>query len=95
MEFREERLEGLAAQITIECHSWPEHRLHLPHFKEEAVCDRQAGSVLIYVHRDRTNLQHRERVSRSELRSCVKVEVAVLGSPSLIVRAVSVDVKQH
>ena len=30
-----------------------------------------------------------------ELRSCVKVEVDVLGSPSVIVRAVSVDVKQH
>ena len=30
-----------------------------------------------------------------ELRSCVKVEVAVLGSPSLIVLVVSVDVKQH
>ena len=32
---------------------------------------------------------------RAELRSCVKVEVAVLGSPSLIVLMVSVDVKQH
>ena len=31
----------------------------------------------------------------SEVRSCVKVEVAVLGSPSLIVLVVSVDVKQH
>ena len=31
----------------------------------------------------------------SEFRSCVKVEVAVLGSPSLIVRTVSVDVHQH
>ena len=32
----------------------------------------------------------------SELRSCVKVEVAVLlGSPSLIVLVVSLDVKQH
>ena len=31
----------------------------------------------------------------SELRSCLKVEVAVLGSPSLIVLVVSVDVKQH
>ena len=31
----------------------------------------------------------------SEVRSCVKVEVAVLGSPSLIVLMVSVDVKQH
>ena len=30
-----------------------------------------------------------------ELRSCVKVEVAVLGSPSLIVLMVSVDVMQH
>ena len=30
--------------------------------------------------------------SSGELRSCVKVEVDVLGSPSLIV---SVDVKQH
>ena len=31
----------------------------------------------------------------SELRSCVKVEVDVLGSPSLTVCTVSVDVKQH
>ena len=33
--------------------------------------------------------------SISELRSCVKVEVVVLGSPSLIIRTVFVDVKQH
>ena len=32
---------------------------------------------------------------RPELRSCVKVEVAVLGSPSRIVLVVSVDVKQR
>ena len=32
---------------------------------------------------------------RSELRSCVKVEVAVLGSSSLIVLMVSVDVTQQ
>ena len=31
----------------------------------------------------------------SEFRSCVKVQVDVLGSPSLTVRTVSVDVKQH
>ena len=31
----------------------------------------------------------------TELRSCVKVEVAVLGSPPLIVLVVSVNVKQH
>ena len=30
-----------------------------------------------------------------ELRGCVKVEVAVLGTPSLIVVMVSVDVKQR
>ena len=33
--------------------------------------------------------------SQSKLRSCVKVEEAVLGSLSLIVLMVSVDVKQH
>ena len=42
--------------------------------------------MLLSVHRDRTT---------SELRNCLKVEVAVLGSTSLIVRTVSVDVKQH
>ena len=31
----------------------------------------------------------------SEFRSCVKVEVAVLGSPPLTVLVVSVDVKQY
>ena len=30
-----------------------------------------------------------------ELRNCVKVEVAILDSPSLIILMVSVDVKQH
>ena len=35
------------------------------------------------------------KCSISEFRSCVKVEVAVLGSPSLIVLTFSVDVKQH
>ena len=30
-----------------------------------------------------------------EVRNCVKFEVAVLGSPSLIVLTVSVDVRQH
>ena len=31
----------------------------------------------------------------TELRKCVRDDMAVLGSPSLIVRLVSVDVKQH
>ena len=34
-------------------------------------------------------------VDVTELWSCVKVEAAVLGSPSLISLTVSVDVKQH
>ena len=34
-------------------------------------------------------------VCRTEFRSCVKVEVAVLGSLSLISLMVSVDVRQH
>ena len=33
--------------------------------------------------------------TQSEFRSCVKVEVDVLGSPSLMVRMVSVDVNVH
>ena len=37
----------------------------------------------------------RDSSMSSERRSCVKVEVAVLGSPSLIVLVVCVDVKQH
>ena len=40
-------------------------------------------------------LQNAATEEDSELRSCVKVEVAVLGSPPLIVLTVSVDVKQH
>ena len=41
-------------------------------------------------------VEDRRRVKISaELRSCVKVELAVLGSPSLIVLSVSVAVKQH
>ena len=35
------------------------------------------------------------RQTNTELRSCVKVEVAVPGFPSLIILMVSVDVKRH
>ena len=34
-------------------------------------------------------------VKSSELMSCVKVEVDVRGSPSLIVRTISLGLKQH
>ena len=38
---------------------------------------------------------HKSTLNLSEFKSCVKIEVDVLGSPSLIVFTVSVDVKQH
>ena len=41
------------------------------------------------------DVKHHVYQSVSELRSCVKAEVAVLGSPSLTDRTVSVDVKQR
>ena len=37
----------------------------------------------------------KRNIDTLEFRSCVKGEVAFLGSPSLIVRMVSVDVKLH
>ena len=37
----------------------------------------------------------RTKSATTELRSCAKVEVAVLGSPPLISLIVSVDVKRH
>ena len=47
-------------------------------------------SILVrFVKRNEPKVYH-ER----ELRSCVKVELAVLGSPSLVVFVVSVDVEQ-
>ena len=38
---------------------------------------------------------HEEDSIQSEFRNCVKVEVPVLGSPSLISLMVSMDVKQN
>ena len=37
----------------------------------------------------------KKKLCKTEFRSCVKVEVTVLGFPSLIALMVSVDVKQH
>ena len=39
--------------------------------------------MVFYVHRNRMAYKGRGKWDRAELRSCVKVEVAVLGSPSL------------
>ena len=41
----------------------------------------------------KARFEEEEEEETAELRSCVKVEVDVLGSPSLIVLTVSVDVK--
>ena len=49
--------------------------------------------MLFHVHRNRKPRDGEPRTA-AELRSCVKVEVDVLGSLSLIVLTVSVDVKQ-
>ena len=51
-------------------------------------CMVTAGTLCIYSH-------NYGKEVLTEFRSCVKVEVAVLGSPSLISRRVSADVKQH
>ena len=40
-------------------------------------------------------MKKKEKAVESEFRSCVKIEVAVPGSPSMVVLMVSVDVKQH
>ena len=40
-------------------------------------------------------MKPKQKFCRLELRRCVKVEVVVLGSPSLIILTVSVDVEQH
>ena len=53
------------------------------------------GSPSLIVRTVSVDLKTSEDGFRSELRSCVKVEVAVLGSLSLTVRAVSVGVKQQ
>ena len=48
------------------------------------------------VRKQKRNIKERPLITEvAELRSCVRAEVAVLGSPLPIVLKVSVDVKQH
>ena len=52
--------------------------------------------VVLYVHKNRMAYYGQGKEwDRAELRSSMKVEVAVLGSPSLTSLMVSADVKQH
>ena len=53
------------------------------------------GSLSLMASVDLKQHQKNKKLSVSELKSGVKVEVAVLGFPSLIVLMVSVKVKQH
>ena len=52
---------------------------------------------MMVTHKKKLTFSHHAHTGRSELRSCVKVkvEVLVLGSPSLISRVVYLDVEQH
>ena len=63
-----------------------------------AVCESRGGRPGLPVPNSPYGLCGRKATlncSILELRSCVKVEVAVLGSPSLIVLTVYLDVKEH
>ena len=72
--------------LTVSVEHWPVLR-HWSQFVPNMSTDIRGHEALLH--------HHHHHPQWSELRSCVKVEVAVLGSPSLIVLIVSVDVKQH
>ena len=72
----------------------------VPCHRDQELCERRCGHPGLPVLNSPDgfcgrNATLNSMVSLSELRSCVKVEVAFLGSPSLTVLMVSVDVKQH
>ena len=67
--------------------------------KTQELCERQNGPPGLPIPKKSYAFCGRkakleEELGLSELRSCVNFEVAVLGSPSLIVLMVSVDVEQ-
>ena len=67
-------------------------------FRAQDLCESRGGRHGLPVPNSPYGLCGRKATlncSISELRGCVKVEVADTGSPSLIVLMVSVDVKQH
>ena len=69
------------------------------HVRAQELCESRGGRPGLHVPNGSYGLCGRKAPLNlrraADLRSCVKVEVAVLGSPSLIVLMVSVDVKQH
>ena len=66
-------------------------------FSEHSESERSNTRCVVYSTclRGRGYLAKSEGSLFSELRSCIKVEVDIPGSPCLTVRTVSVDVKQH
>ena len=67
--------------------------------RAQDLCERRGGRPGLPVPNSAYGLCGRKATSKkedqTELRICVKVEVNFLGSPSLMVRTDSVDVKQH
>ena len=66
----------------------------------QELCESRGGrpdssSLTVLMVFERNATPQEEESTWSKLRRCVRVEVAVLGSPSLIAVMVSVDVKQH
>ena len=70
--------------VDVKQHSAINH-LHTPSFSPSLINPMVSVDVKHHVYLS----------EESELRSCVRVEVAVLGFPSLIILMVSVDAKQH
>ena len=67
-------------------------------YRVQELCENRGGRLGLPAFNSPSGLCGRKATpncSVSELRSCVKVEVAVLRSPSLIVFMVSVNVKLH
>ena len=66
-------------------------------FRTQELCESRGGRLGLPVPNSPHDLCGRKATLNlnSDTQSCVKVEVAVLGSPSLIVLMISVDVKQH
>ena len=74
-------------------------KLHMKKYpRAQELCESRGGRPGLPVPNSAYGLCGRKATlncSIKELRRCVKVEADVLGSPSLIVRAVSVDIKLH
>ena len=79
--------------IIINVHSFSQKL-----FRTQELCECRGGRLKLSVPKSLYGLCGRKAtlyLTKKEFRSCVKVEVDVLGSPSLIVFMISVDVKQH